>query len=325
MTALEMFRNRLVKLKKEKTKWANRNSVFCYRVYDEDIPQVPVILEKYEEKFVLWDRSSLKHQTEEEQGIRLNEICRIVAEVFGISQSEIIVKLRKKQKGIDQYNRLDFAKQEITVRESDLLFKVNVSDYLDTGLFLDHRWTRAYVRDLCHGKKVLNLFSYTGSFSVYALKGGAIQLTQVDLSNSYLDWAERNLELNGYTQKSYESIRADILDWVESEIQNKSREKYDVIFVDPPTFSNSKRMETHWEVETGHVPLLKNLATRFLRKDGILLFSTNFRKFKMEISEEEWKDLGFLIENLTEVSIPEDFRNKKVHHLFQIRFDSLGE
>lgn len=323
MTALEMFQNRLQKLKKDKSKWASRHSIFCYRVYDEDIPQVPVILEKYEEKLVLWDRSSLKHQTEEEQAVRLKEIRAIVAKVFSLPLSEILVKVRKKQKGLEQYNRLDFAKEEITVREADCFFKVNVSDYLDTGLFLDHRWTRQFVKSLSQNKKVLNLFSYTGSFSVAALKGGASHLTQVDLSNSHLDWAERNLDLNGFSPKFYQSIRADILDWVDSEIQNKTREKYDLIFVDPPTFSNSKKMETHWEVESGHIALLKNLSTRFLRPGGILLFSTNFRKFKMGISPEEWQELGFIFESLTEVSIPEDFRNPKVHQLFQIRFDSL--
>ncbi len=316
--ALLMFQNRLKKIKKEKDKWARRNSIEAYRIYDEDIPQVPVILDKYLDFFVLYDKSSLRFQTEEEKDLRFQTIAGIVAEVYFTSLSNIFLKTRKKQKGKDQYQKLDSLTKEIQITENGNKFSINLTDYLDTGLFLDHRLTRKWFQEKSKHKHVLNLFCYTGSFTVYSAIGGAFSVTSLDMSNNYIEWAKRNLSLNGKSGRQYEFLTVDVLQWIRDEAKNPDRKRYDLIFLDPPTFSNSKKMSEEWNVEENHRNLLLTLITKFLTPEGEIWFSTNFRKFTWAIPEEEWKERGYVCLDRTLESIPEDFRDKKIHRLFQI-------
>ncbi|MCW7479507.1 class I SAM-dependent methyltransferase [Leptospira kanakyensis] len=317
--ALTMFENRLRKLKKEREKWAKRESVECYRIYSEDIPQVSCILDRYPNGFVLYDKSSLRFQAEEGHDERFDRIASIVRDVFQIPEDQLFLKRRKKQKGLDQYDKLSIEGNFEWVKESDLEFRINLADYLDTGLFLDHRITRDWIRKASKGKSILNLFSYTGAFSVYAASGGAKKTKSIDLSKTYCEWALKNLEHNGFKSTNHQIVNADILQWVEEETKNPNRERYDLIFLDPPTFSNSKKMFEEWDVQTKHRNLLLLLLTKFLTDDGEIWFSTNFRKFKMEVADEEWNQRGFQCTNRTKESIPKDFRDEKIHQLFLIQ------
>ncbi|TGK52781.1 SAM-dependent methyltransferase [Leptospira bouyouniensis] len=316
--ALIMFENRLRKLKKEREKWAKRENINCYRIYSEDIPQVPCILDRYPNGLVLYDKSSLRFQVETDHEARLKEIVRIVTNVFQIPEDQLFFKKRKKQKGSDQYEKLSIEGNFFWTKESNLEFQINLTDYLDTGLFLDHRITRSWLKEKSKNKSVLNLFSYTGAFSVYAASGGASKTKSIDLSKTYCDWAYRNLKQNGFESPKHQIINADILKWIEDEAKNTNRERYDLIFLDPPTFSNSKKMYEEWDVQTKHRNLLLLLLTKFLSDKGEIWFSTNFRKFKMEVEDEEWKERGYKCINKTKESIPLDFRDDKIHQLFCI-------
>jgi len=307
------------KLRKEKEKWSKRNSVFAYRIYDEDIPQVPVILDKYNDCFVLYDKSSLRYQTEEEKEERLKIIAAIVVDVYQISDEQLFVKTRKKQKGRDQYEKLDTVSKEIIIQENHAKFLINLSDYLDTGLFLDHRLTRKWFGESAKDKHILNLFCYTGSFSVYAALGGASSVTSIDMSKTYIEWAKRNLDINGISGRQYEFLTTDVLQWIRDESKNPDRKRYDLIMLDPPTFSNSKKMTEEWNVEENHRNFILTLLTKFLTPNGEIWFSTNFRKFVWGIPEEEWKERDYQCLDKTTMSIPEDFRDKKIHRLFQIK------
>ncbi|MCU0823464.1 MAG: class I SAM-dependent methyltransferase [Leptospira sp.] len=314
--AFLMFENRLKKLKKDREKWSKKENIFCYRVYSEDIPQIPVILDFYPNGLVLFDKSSLRHQTEEEKEQRFLKIQEIVASIY--PNVPIYLKNRKKQKGKEQYIPLSREGATHWILESDLQFKVNLSDYLDTGLFLDHRITRKWIRERVKDKSFLNLFCYTGAFTVYAAKGGASFSTSIDLSKTYLDWAKDNLDKNQLLSSKHQFIEADVLFWLERESKNPNRTKYDLIFIDPPTFSNSKKMNEEWDVQSKHRNTLLLLLTKFLNDGGEIWFSTNFRQFKMEVPEAEWKTRDYRIEDLSEPSIPEDFRDKKIHKLYKI-------
>jgi 23S rRNA (guanine2445-N2)-methyltransferase / 23S rRNA (guanine2069-N7)-methyltransferase len=224
----------------------------------------------------------------------------------------MFVKVRKQQKGVAQYEKLAAKKVFHTVRENDCNFLVNFEDYLDTGLFLDHRLTRKMLADLSRGKSFLNLFGYTGTASVYAAKGGATSTTTVDMSTTYLNWAEKNMTINGFTNDAHSFVRANCLEWLDNTVWNN---KYGLIFLDPPSFSSSKRMEGTFDVQRDHVALIKKTVT-FLEPDGILIFSNNFRKFKMDTESLP----GLEIENITKTTIPKDFeRNPKIHNCWKIR------
>jgi len=204
------------------------------------------------------------------------------------------------------------------VQEGELKFQVNLSDYLDTGLFLDHRITRDRVREEAAGKRVLNLFAYTGAFSVYAAAGGAQHVTTLDLSNTYLDWAKRNFQLNNLPVNQHAFIRADATDILRQSNSNSpfapnSAPKYDLAIVDPPTFSNSKSTDTDWEVQTDHAPLLNALAKR-MNAQGVIYFSTNFHRFKL--NEQDLR--GITCKEITHQTVPEDFANKKTHRCWRM-------
>jgi 23S rRNA (guanine2445-N2)-methyltransferase / 23S rRNA (guanine2069-N7)-methyltransferase len=223
-----------------------------------------------------------------------------------------LFKVRRRQKGQAQYEKLATERQFHEVGEGGLHFLVNFTDYLDTGLFLDHRLTRARLRDLAYGKHFLNLFAYTGAATVYAAAGGAASTTSVDMSRTYLDWARKNLALNGYSDARHRYIQADCLTWLDQAAQD--RQRYDLIFLDPPSFSNSTRMAHTFDVQRDHPALLEATA-RLLAPRGALIFSNNLRNFKMDRAALP----GLRIEDITHATIPEDFaRNPRIHNCWKI-------
>jgi len=205
------------------------------------------------------------------------ELLGQAAEATGVDRSRFRVKARQRQRGNEQYEKLGDQQELLTVREGGLKFQVNLTDYLDTGLFLDHRWTRAYVRELAAGRKVLNLFCYTGSFTVYAAHGNAFETTSVDLNQNYLDWAQKNLELNGLAGPRHRLVRRDAVEYLRTE----TKPRFDVIVLDPPTFSNSKKMDGTFDVQRDHASMIAR-CLKLLTPDGVLIFSTNAQKFRLD-------------------------------------------
>lgn len=308
LTELTPFANRLRKMDKHIGKWARRQGITCYRVYDADLPAFPLAIDRYEQYLHV---AEYKRQQEGEEDYRLwRAACRqTMASVLELPNEHIYFKERKPQKGSAQYEKLGQQQQEIEVQENGLKFIVNLSDYLDTGLFLDHRPTRQQVREQAAGKRLLNLFAYTGTFTVYAAAGGASATTTIDLSNTYLEWAQRNLQLNGLQGPQHEYLRADVKSW----LQAPAQERYDLIVLDPPTFSNSKAMPDVLDTQRDHPELINACLSR-LTPGGSLYFSTNFRKFKLETEALRTTN----IKDISSATIPKDFRNPKIHYCWLI-------
>ncbi len=273
------FQNRLQKVWKHRSKSARRQGIACFRFYDHDLPEAPFAIE-WLDGAVHAAEYQRRHGMEEKAHAAWLEECRnIIARTLEVAPDAVFMKERRRFSArTEQYEKFSGEKVERIVPEGDLSFIINLTDYLDTGLFLDHRITRGMVRDDSAGKNVLNLFCYTGSFSAYAAKGGASEVVSVDLSKTYLAWARRNLQYNKlYDDKKHHFIHADVLDW----LQALPRESFDLIICDPPTFSNSKRMEGTWDVQRDHVPLLKKLL-QVLRPGGRIYFSNNYRSFVLD-------------------------------------------
>ena len=241
---------------------------------------------------------------------RLREAVAVLPQVLGITQEKIFLKVRRQQKGKAQYEKQDGLGVLHEVREANCKFLVNFTDYLDTGLFLDHRPTRALIQQLAKGKRFLNLFAYTGTATVHAVVGGAAATTTVDMSATYLAWARRNLALNGFSDRKHEFIQADCLVWLDEE----QRRRFDLIFLDPPTFSNSKRMEYTLDVQRDHVALIQ-AAVKLLDRGGVLLFSNNYRNFKIDSAALT----GLTLQDLSRATLPKDFeRDPKIHNCWKI-------
>jgi len=239
----------------------------------------------------------------------LRDMLAVLEKLFECPRDKIFVKLRQRQRGTSQYQRVDERSAKHIVNEGGLRFRVNLSDYLDTGLFLDHRITRAMVRERAAGCHVLNLFAYTGTFSVYAAAGGAAKITTVDLSNTYLDWARENFRLNQLALKPHRFVQADVLQW----LAKPAAPRYDLVVLDPPTFSTSKRMQQRFDVQRDH-PALINHVWRRLKPGGQLFFSTNFRGFKLRL--EARSDAS--VDDISGQTIPEDFRRSQPHRCWLI-------
>ena len=282
---IEMFANRLQKNRKKLNAWAKKNQITCYRLYDADLPEYAVAVDLYQdvnqEHWVnIQEYEPPKNIDPRKANQRLAAVLKEIPLVLNLPPDHVFLKIRRKQKNADQYEKLGDKGNFHLIIEHGCKLKVNFEDYLDTGLFLDHRPIRLALQQQARGKRFLNLFAYTGSATVHAAVGGAKASTTVDMSRTYLEWAEANLALNN-TQGEHEFIQADCLDWLEEESAHPYPRRYDLIFLDPPTFSNSKRMADSFDIQQDHVRLIQQTA-KLLHKEGILYFSTNFRRFKLD-------------------------------------------
>jgi 23S rRNA (guanine2445-N2)-methyltransferase / 23S rRNA (guanine2069-N7)-methyltransferase len=321
----QMFANRLRKNLQRLDPWAEREHIDCFRVYDADMPEYAFAIDLYGQgvrelagqaarHVYVQEYAPPKTVNQESARERRREALAVLPEVLGVPISHVHSRVRKPQKGSEQYEKRDAKAERHAVQEGGLKFWVNFRDYLDTGLFLDHRIVRASLREWAKGADFLNLFCYTGSATVYAAAGAARSTTSVDLSNTYLDWAYENLLLNGFGDPRHELYRADCLQWLEE--QESKGPRFDLIFVDPPTFSNSKRMEGVLDVQRDHVGMIRR-SLKLLRPSGRLVFSTNYTRFKLDA--DALADLH--IEDISAQTIPKDFeRNARIHRCFVIRF-----
>lgn len=286
----------------------------AYRVYDMDIPEYAVAIDRYGDWLHVQEYAPPRSIDEKVAAQRLQQALMTLPDALGVDPKKIILKQRKQQKGKNQYEKQGREEQALTITEHGVQFRVNLTDYLDTGLFLDHRPMRYWLQQHSQGKKVLNLFCYTGTASVHAAVGGAARVDSVDMSATYLEWAQANFTLNGFRHdpyRRYRFIQANALIWLQD-----CRERYDLIFLDPPTFSNSKRMEDSFDVQRDHVGLIHD-AMRVLEQGGILVFSNNFRKFKLDPTIEE----AYSVQDYRKPSLPLDFeRDPKIHGCWLIRF-----
>jgi 23S rRNA (guanine2445-N2)-methyltransferase / 23S rRNA (guanine2069-N7)-methyltransferase len=308
---IEDFANRLAKRARHLRRWPSRRGVDCYRLYDRDIPEIPLAIDRYADTLHIAEYVRPHDRTPAQHADWLDRMARVAADALKVDRKLVFVKQRRRQKGNLQYQKFGDSSITRVVTEGDLRFRVNLTDYLDTGLFLDHRITRQKVMAEAAGKRFLNLFAYTGSFTVAAAKGGAAQTTTVDLSNTYLDWAADNLELNGFAASGdHQLVRADALDFVGS----LPREPlFELAVVDPPTYSNSKRLDDDWDTQQHHAELLGALAAR-MSPGGVVYFSNNFRRFKLAESE-----LGmYAIREISRQTVPEDFRNERIHRCWRL-------
>ena len=317
----QMFANRLRKNFKTARTWAHKNSVRCYRVYDADMPEYSFAIDLYgaaDDVAMNWayvqEYAAPESINRDAVRTRRLQVLSVLPEVLELPRERIHVRTRRQQSDHSQYEKVDTQRQFQVVAEAGHRFYVNFNDYLDTGLFLDHRITRQRLGELCRGKRFLNLFAYTGAATVHAVGGGAVASTTVDMSYTYLEWAEKNLQLNRLDGAEHELIQADCLKWLEHEAKLRQRQ-YDVIFIDPPTFSRSKRMERDFEVQQDHVQLIR-WADQLLATGGVIVFSNNFTRFKLDrhgLSD-------FDIQDWSRETLPKDFeRNPKIHCCFAIR------
>ena len=305
------FANRLQKNIKKIEKWAKQQALDAYRLYDADLPEYNLAVDRYGDHIVVQEYAAPKNIDENKARQRLLDAVNVTLKVTGVETNKLVLKVRQKQKGTNQYEKLANKGEYFYVNEYGAKLWVNLTDYLDTGLFLDHRLTRKMLGEMAQGKDFLNLFAYTGSATVHAALGGAKSTTTVDMSNTYLNWAEQNLLLNDIEGKQHKLIQADCLQWLE-----KCDCRFDLIFVDPPTFSNSKRMEASWDVQRDHIKLMTNLK-RILRPNGTIVFSNNKRGFKMDFATLE--ELGFNAVLISHKTLPLDFeRNKQIHNCWLI-------
>jgi 23S rRNA (cytosine1962-C5)-methyltransferase len=298
----DMFANRLAKVYKHRAKLAKKQGITCYRLYDLDMPEFPFCIDLYSDQVYVAEYKRNHHLSEEDHKMWLRIALHKISEVLDLSLDHIYLKERKViEDRTEQYSRYNVVKKEIIIEEHSYKFIVNLSDYLDTGLFLDHRLTRKMVGEWSAGANVLNLFAYTGSFSVYAAMNGAVQVDTIDLSNTYIDWAKRNFEANLIPLTPHQFIATDVLQWLPKAKANF----YDVIICDPPTFSNSKKMIGILDTQRDHVSII-NQCLHALKPNGRLVFSTNFTKFKIDsesIQSESIKDI-------TRMTTPFDFEGK---------------
>jgi ribosomal RNA large subunit methyltransferase L len=305
------FANRLQKNIKKIEKWAKQQGLDAYRLYDADLPEYNLAVDRYADHIVVQEYAAPKNIDENKARQRLLDAVNATLNVTGIETNKLILKVRQKQKGTNQYEKLANKGEYFYVNEYGAKLWVNLTDYLDTGLFLDHRLTRKMLGEMAQGKDFLNLFAYTGSATVHAALGKAKSTTTVDMSNTYLNWAEQNLLLNDIEGKQHKLIQADCLQWLE-----KCDRQFDLIFVDPPTFSNSKRMEDSWDVQRDHIKLMTNLK-RILRPNGTIVFSNNKRGFKMDFAKLE--ELGLSAVEISHKTLPLDFeRNKQIHNCWLV-------
>jgi 23S rRNA (guanine2445-N2)-methyltransferase / 23S rRNA (guanine2069-N7)-methyltransferase len=314
----QMFANRLRKNLRELGRWAEKEGISCYRVYDADMPEYAAAIDLYHSDrlyVVVQEYAAPKTVDESKARQRLRDLLHALPSTLSVGREQIFLKRRQRQSGNAQYERLDEQGEFHEVREGRCRLLVNFADYLDTGLFLDHRITRAMLAELAPDRDVLNLFCYTGSASAHAAVGGARTTTSVDMSATYLQWARRNLDLNALDPRRHVLVQANCLQWLDAEVRTPGSRRYGVIFLDPPTFSNSKRMDTTFDVQRDHGALVTQ-AMQLLLPDGVLLFSTNRQRFILDPGLAQ----RFSIDDLTAATLPRDFaRNPRIHRCWRVR------
>lgn len=312
----DMLANRLRKNRKHLGRWLEREDIHCYRLYDADLPEYAMAIDIYEgeKRWVhVQEYEAPKSVDRDKARVRLQEALAVIRDVLDIPEDQLFLKVRRRQRGRAQYGKLADTRRFHEVTEAGCRFLVNFEDYLDTGLFLDHRITRKLISELAAGRCFLNLFAYTGAATVYAAKGGASSTTTVDMSNTYLGWARRNMVLNGFVGDCHEFEQADCLEWLD---EAAGRRQYQLIFLDPPTFSTSKRMVDTFDVQRDHVALIRK-TTRLLDPDGVLIFSNNLRRFKMDFESLD----ALSIEDISRSTLPRDFeRSRQIHSCWRIRW-----
>lgn len=310
----EMFQNRLKKNLKILGKWARKEGITCYRLYDADMPEYAVAIDVYEDQLHVQEYRAPAGVSPLKAKKRLNRVLTVLPRILKVPHEKIIFKVRERKKKDAQYERFDSQGRFFEARENGLRFLVNLTDYLDTGLFLDQRLLRERMGKASAKKRVLNLFCYTATATVYAAKGGAAATKSVDMSKTYLRWAKKNLALNHCDgpehQPKHQLVQADCLEWIAA-----CKDRFDVIYLDPPTFSNSKRMQTSFDIQRDHIALLTR-TLRLLSPGGVLIFSCNHRKFKLDPKAlSQWD-----VKDITRLTIPRDFqRNPRIHKAFEIR------
>ncbi|HGJ5859166.1 MAG TPA: bifunctional 23S rRNA (guanine(2069)-N(7))-methyltransferase RlmK/23S rRNA (guanine(2445)-N(2))-methyltransferase RlmL [Arsenophonus nasoniae] len=307
----EDFANRLKKNEKKLNKWAKQQGIDCYRIYDADLPEYNVAVDRYGEHIVIQEYAPPKSIDSHKAQQRLYDVISATMQVLALTSTQLVLKTRQRQSGKQQYEKLSQQGKFLLVHEYNAQLWVNLTDYLDTGLFLDHRLVRKMLANMSKGKDFLNLFAYTASASVHAGLGGARSTTSVDMSRTYLEWAEKNLQTNQLTGQQHRLIQADCLAWLA-----QTSDKFDLIFIDPPTFSNSKRMNTTFDVQRDHINLMMQIK-RLLRPDGTVVFSNNKRGFKMDMAG--ITQLGLTAKEITQQTISLDFtRNRQIHNCWLI-------
>ncbi len=305
------YANRLRKNVKKLDKWARQEGINCYRLYDADLPDYNVAVDRYDDWVIIQEYAPPKTIDPQKARQRLFDVIAATLSVLALPANRLVLKTRERQKGKSQYQKLGEKGDYFEVREYNARFWVNLTDYLDTGLFLDHRIARKMLGQMSKGKDFLNLFAYTGSASVHAGLGEARSTTTVDMSRTYLEWAERNMRLNGLTGRQHRLLQADCLSWLRD-----CDEQFDLIFVDPPTFSNSKRMEESFDIQRDHLDLMRDLK-RILRNAGTIMFSNNKRGFKMD--HDGLSALGLTAQEITAKTQSQDFaRNRQIHNCWLI-------
>lgn len=315
-----MFANRIRKNLKQRASWLKREGVSCYRLYDADMPEYAFAIDEYrnaesaERWLIVQEYQAPATIPEQTVRRRRSEALAGLSAATGIAADHIELRTRRRHRRGEQYVKQDSRGHFHVVAESGLRFWVNFVDYLDTGLFLDHRLTRQRLRAEAAGKKFLNLFAYTGTASVYAAAGGARSTVSVDLSATYLDWARENLALNGFDTPAHLQVRADVREWLTTEA--RAGAQFELIFCDPPTFSNSKRMEGVLDIQRDHPQLIEG-CMQLLTRGGLLVFSTNAQRFKLADSIEQ----QYRVTDISRATLPTDFeRSPNIHRCFEIRF-----
>lgn len=305
-----MIQNRLEKNLKKLQSWAGKYKIEAYRLYDRDIPEFPFIVDRYKDQFVIYDKS----QKIDEEKNHLPLLIEALKNIFKVSDAALVVKRRLVQKGTEQYQKLAEKNEKITILENGVPLLVNLHDYLDTGLFLDHRPMRYTILKKASGQRFLNLFCYTASVSVMAAKAGA-RTVSVDMSKTYLEWAQENFRLNGFDLNQHKFIQEDVLQFIQHASEWPDyQNSFDMIFLDPPTFSNSKKMDSDFDVERDQLKLISQ-TMKFLKPSGVLYFSNNKRDFKLapEIHK------NYKVKDISQDTIPIDFHDQKIHKCFEIR------
>ena len=313
---LEQFRATLTNNVRHLRRYPTRG-ITCFRMYERDSPDVPLIIDRYEGRIHVFEYEREHSRNVAQQADWLDACRDIISEVCSVPPQHVYMKMRLKQRGLTQHEKLGGSNETFEVQEDGLRFWVNLADYTDTGLFLDHRLTRQMIRKHAASKRFLNLFCYTGSFTSYAAAGGAISTTSVDLSYTYLDWAAANLELNAPPGPQHQFIRSDIREWLR---KHPVGPHYDLAFVDPPTFSNSKSTDEDWDVLRDH-PELLNLVRGVMSPGGVVYFSNNFRRFKLA----ENLLPGYAIREISTKTVPPEYRNTRIHRCWMLRAIEPGE